>query len=84
MDKYVNIYPNPNTGRFNVAVNLPKAEQVKITVTNLVGQQIAVVAEGMMSQDILNVDLSAQSGGIYLLNIQTATQNVVKRIVVNK
>jgi parallel beta-helix repeat protein len=84
MAKYVNVYPNPNSGKFNVSINMPKAEQVKITITNLVGQQIAVVTEGMISADILTVDLSMQPSGVYMLNIQTATQNVVKRIVINK
>jgi PKD repeat protein len=84
MSKYVNVYPNPTSGKFTVDVNLPKTEQVKVTVTNLVGQQIAVVAEGTMSANKLNVDLSNQPSGVYMLNIQTATQNIVKRIVVNR
>jgi PKD repeat protein len=84
MSSYVNVYPNPSSGRFTVDVALPNSEQVKITVTNLVGQQIAVVAEGMMSADTYAVDLSAEPSGIYMVNIQTATQNIVKRIVINR
>jgi hypothetical protein len=57
---------------------------VKITVTNAVGQQVAVVAEGMISTDMISVDLTNQSSGIYFLNIQTATQNVVKQVVINR
>jgi PKD repeat protein len=84
MDKYVNVYPNPSTGEFTVDVAMPKAEQVKITVTNLMGQEIAAVAEGTLSADKLKVDLSSQPSGVYMLNIQTSTQNIVKRIVINK
>jgi hypothetical protein len=84
MDKYVNVYPNPNTGKFTVKVELPTSEQVKITVTNAVGQQVAEVAEGMMSKNLVSVDLTNQSSGIYFLNIQTATQNVVKQVVINR
>jgi hypothetical protein len=84
MDKYVNVYPNPSSGKFTVKVQLPTAEQTKITVTNLVGQQVAVVAEGMMSSNTISVDLSNQASGVYMLNIQTANHNVVKRIVVSK
>lgn len=84
MGKYVNVYPNPNSGKFTVKLELPKSEQVKITVTNLVGQQVAVVAEGMMNANTISVDLSAQASGVYMLNIQTATENVVKRVVINR
>jgi PKD repeat protein len=82
--KYVNVYPNPNNGSFTVKINMPKTEQVKITFTNLVGQQIGVVAEGMMSNNTTSVDFSNQPSGVYLLNIQTATQQIVKRVVVTK
>jgi hypothetical protein len=81
---YVNVYPNPNSGKFTVNIDMPKTEQVKITFANLLGQQIGVIAEGMMSDNTISVDFSNQPSGVYLLNIQTATQHIVKRVVVNK
>ncbi|RYZ98572.1 MAG: DUF5011 domain-containing protein, partial [Sphingobacteriaceae bacterium] len=44
LDKLVKVYPNPNAGKFTVEANLPVNEQVRISVTNLLGQEVAVIS----------------------------------------
>ena len=84
LDKLVNVYPNPNTGKFIVEANLPATEQVRISVMNLLGQEIAVISNGAMNVNTFSVDLSNQKAGVYMLNIVTDKQTVTKRIVVTK
>ena len=84
LEKLVNVYPNPNTGKFTVEANLPATEQVRISVTNLLGQEVAVISNGALNQNTFSVDLSNQKAGVYLLNITTSKQSVTKRIVVTK
>ncbi|MGZ5303376.1 MAG: immunoglobulin-like domain-containing protein, partial [Bacteroidia bacterium] len=84
IEKLINVYPNPNTGKFTVEANLPATEQVRISVTNLLGQEVAVISNGALNQNTFQVDLSNQKAGVYLLNIHTASQTVTKRIVMTK
>ena len=84
LDKLINIYPNPNTGKFTVEANLPATEQVRISVVNLLGQEVAVISNGAMNVNTFQVDLSNQKAGVYMLNITTSKQSVTKRIVITK
>ena len=84
LDKLINIYPNPNTGKFTVEANLPATEQVRISVVNLLGQEVAVISNGAMNVNTFQVDLSNQKAGVYMLNIVTDKQTVTKRVVVTK
>ncbi|MGZ5283418.1 MAG: T9SS type A sorting domain-containing protein, partial [Bacteroidia bacterium] len=76
--------PNPTTGKFTVEANLPATEQVRISVTNLLGQEVAVISNGALNTNTFSVDLSDQKAGVYMLNIVTDKHTVTKRIVVTK
>jgi hypothetical protein len=84
LNKLVNVYPNPNQGKFIVETNLPATEQVRISVTNLLGKEVAVISNGALNQNTFSVDISNQKAGVYMLNITTSTQTLTKRIVVTK
>ncbi|MGZ5244368.1 MAG: T9SS type A sorting domain-containing protein, partial [Bacteroidia bacterium] len=84
IEKLVNVYPNPTTGKFTVEANLPATEQVRISVTNLLGQEVAVISNGALNTNTFSVDLSDQKAGVYMLNIVTDKHTVTKRIVVTK
>jgi hypothetical protein len=80
----VNVYPNPNQGKFTVEANIAATEQVRITVTNLLGQEVAVISNGALNTHTFQVDLSNQKAGVYMLNVTTSKQSITKRIVVTK
>jgi PKD repeat protein len=84
LDKLVNVYPNPNQGKFTVEANIAATEQVRITVTNLLGQEVAVISNGALNTHTFQVDLSNQKAGVYMLNVTTSKQSITKRIVVTK
>jgi hypothetical protein len=84
LDKLVNVYPNPNQGKFTVEANIAQTEQVRITVTNLLGQEVAVISNGALNTHTFQVDLSNQKAGVYMLNVTTSKQSVTKRIVLTK
>lgn len=80
----VELYPNPSTGFFRIELDLPKAEQVKVSIVNTVGQEIMVVREGMLDGLTQDVNLSAHGAGVYMLRIQAADQTIVKRITITE
>jgi hypothetical protein len=84
LEKAISVYPNPNSGKFTVEANLPANEQVKLTVTNMMGQEVAVISNGSLQNNKFTVDLSNQASGVYLLNVTSENHTIVKRIVVNK
>ncbi|RYZ99876.1 MAG: DUF5011 domain-containing protein [Sphingobacteriaceae bacterium] len=84
LDKLVKVYPNPNTGKFTVEANLPANEQVRISITNLLGQEVAVISNGALSNHTFSIDLSDQKAGVYMMTVVTDKQSTTKRIVITK
>src|SRR5690606_36737332 len=68
------IYPNPSNGKFTVN----STESGEITVINAVGQ---VVYSGQVFGQT-NIDLSAQTAGVYTLQYVTTTSTRTEKIVI--
>lgn len=83
-DKYISIFPNPTSGIFTVNANLPGPENVRISVTDMLGGEITVISDGILTSNSFRVDLSSQASGIYFLNIISGNQTLTKRIEVLK
>jgi hypothetical protein len=80
----VQIYPNPNTGMFTIDVQLPKQEYVKISVINMLGQEVRVVNNSMMHSGKFNVDLTGEKAGMYFINITSQGNTITKKVNVTK
>lgn len=84
LDKSISVFPNPNSGIFIINANLPSGQNVKMTVTDILGKQVAVVLDGQLFANSFKVDLGTCANGIYFLNIISGSQSVVKRIEIAK
>jgi len=87
LDKYVNIYPNPSSGIFILNLNLPGSEnqansELSITVTDMLGKEVALIHNGILNQNDFRIDLSNKQSGVYFLNIIANNQTITKRIVI--
>jgi len=80
---YINLYPNPTTGEFVIDMNLPKQENVLITITNAMGQVVQKVYSGQSSGSQA-VDMSGAASGMYFVNITTNNETVTKKITIAK
>lgn len=70
---YVELYPNPTSGKVNI-----KAEAMRnITVYNMMGQ--AVLMQDVDNDNVM-LDMSAFENGMYLVSIVTENGNVVKTL----
>ncbi|MEI6021468.1 MAG: zinc-dependent metalloprotease [Bacteroidota bacterium] len=79
----VNIMPNPSDGFFSLIFTLPKEESVDITIVNSLGQVISNDKIQHVNNHVFDINLSSKANGIYFVNIQTANEKTVKKIVVN-
>ncbi|MEA3444345.1 MAG: PKD domain-containing protein [Bacteroidota bacterium] len=79
----VSIFPNPSSGVISVEVNNRGADDIKLSVINLLGQRIYFVHEAKTTGTITkNIDLSDQAKGIYILKIESGEINYSKKIVI--
>ena len=80
----VNVYPNPTTGVFQLAVGNGQLTSTAIlSIYNVVGEKI-YVKDGKQLNASTTIDLSDQPNGIYFMQLKTETNTVTKKIIINK
>ena len=77
-ESLIGVYPNPTSGLFTVELSGIQAEE--ISVTNVLGEVIgnAVVTQGA---DSVEIDLSSQPAGVYMVHVKTGDSILLKRVV---
>ena len=65
---------------------MPSSEKVKITVNNLLGEEVAEIGNQLYSAGINQVTFTANgfASGIYLVSIETSTTRLSQKIVLMK
>lgn len=79
----VSFFPNPTAGELNVSLSLSQnINDLQLTVMDINGkavhQEIVPMAE---DGQVINVNLSDLSDGVYLVNIQSESLNLTERII---
>jgi len=79
-------YPNPFNPSTIVSYTLPKAMNVKLTVTNLLGQQIAVLSNGFEQAGKHAVEFKANglASGVYYYTLKTEAGTFSKKMLLAK
>ncbi|MDQ7815737.1 MAG: T9SS type A sorting domain-containing protein [Melioribacteraceae bacterium] len=75
-------YPNPFNPTTNIRFALPQASNVKLSVYNVLGQQVAQLINEYKEAGtyIINWDASDISSGIYIYRIEAAGQVITKKM----
>jgi Secretion system C-terminal sorting domain len=79
-------YPNPFNGSTVIGYYLPASGQVKISITNLLGQEVGVPVNSMMSAGSHNFEVSGKSleAGIYYYTLEFEGQKVTRKMVITE
>ncbi|MEX0966631.1 MAG: immunoglobulin-like domain-containing protein [Bacteroidia bacterium] len=80
----VELFPNPNSGRFNLRLGLANEEHVRISILNTLGQELQVVEDATIASKDYSIDLSTERSGIYFVRIQAGSQTVMKKVTINR
>ena len=71
---YVNIFPNPSNGVFNI-----KGKGIhKVSVIDAFGQ---VILSKEAANDIMQIDLSSKAAGVYMLQVVTGNGIMTRRLI---
>jgi PKD repeat protein len=81
----LNVFPNPNNGKFRVEFQVEGLKNVELRVSTLLGQEIYANKPGNVSGDYREeIDLSNQATGVYVLQIITDDHVVSRRVTIRK
>ena len=79
-------YPNPFNPMTNISFSLPSNADVKLTVFSLLGQEVAILADGLYNAGLHTVsfDASNLNSGIYLYKIESNTFSMTRKMLLLK
>ncbi len=79
-------YPNPFNPSTTLSVNLPEAGELNVSVFNVTGQQVAILANGQYAagSHVMNFDASRLSGGVYFVHASANGWSEVQKVVLLK
>jgi hypothetical protein len=79
-------YPNPSYSATSIDYVIPEFGAVKLTVTDLLGQTIAVLADGNEGAGLHTVSINTNdlAGGMYIYTLTYNGEQITKRMIVTK
>ncbi len=79
-------YPNPFNPTTNISFSLPNAENVNLSVYNVLGQKVLTLVDGQMDAGVHVVafDGSSMASGMYFYRIDTKSFSETKKMVMLK
>lgn len=75
------VYPNPNTGEFQVDIALEQAEKIGVQVTDVLGRVLKTY-DYEQAAFSLPIDMREQAAGVYFVVLQTEKQQLSKKIII--
>ncbi|MCC5943015.1 MAG: T9SS type A sorting domain-containing protein [Balneolaceae bacterium] len=79
-------YPNPFNPTTQINFQLPESSQVRLTVYDMSGRQIATLVDGQVTagSHSVNFDASNLSSGIYMYRLNTSNQMLMRKMTLIK
>jgi len=79
-------YPNPFNPSTTIRFSLPQASQIKINIYNMIGEQVATIADGMYEAGYHKVTFNASDlpSGAYVYRIESSDFVQVKKMILMK
>ncbi|MCW5908250.1 MAG: T9SS type A sorting domain-containing protein [Chitinophagales bacterium] len=79
----VNVFPNPNSGKFTVQLFVTTTSDVNMSIANMLGQDVYTnKIENLLGDYSNEVDLFGLEKGMYILTVEAKGQRFNKRIAV--
>ncbi|MBX9449784.1 MAG: T9SS type A sorting domain-containing protein [Taibaiella sp.] len=80
-----NIYPNPSAdGNFQMNIRMNQASYAQVQVYDITGKTILSKDLGKLQSQIVNLDLTQFTSGMYMVRISNQYGQITKKVVINK
>ncbi len=77
------VYPNPNTGKFNVKLSLGEIANVSLKIINLITSTVLDTREEKdLKEYLLEYQVNNLPSGLYLLTIETPMGNAIRKLII--
>jgi hypothetical protein len=84
-DSRLEVWPNPNTGKFNFALTQLNSEKVRISIVDLTGRIVIQQEFRKFTEELSGqFDLSDQSTGVYYLKVEAGSETFGQRITLQR
>lgn len=79
-------YPNPFNPSTIISFEVPKTSKIKLTVYNMLGQQVAILADGIFGEGVYQrtFDAAGLSSGVYIYELQSDNFQLRKKMILEK
>jgi hypothetical protein len=83
IDKLMSVYPNPSSGIFNFRLVQVMDNDVKITISDIQGKEVAtkIISGKNLTEE--NLDLSSANRGIYIMKVETGAKVYTMKLQLN-
>ena len=78
----VNIYPNPSKGLVSIEMETSSVEETEVSVSNVAGAE--VLRRTFIAGDHIQLDLSENVSGMYLVRITQGGKHAIKKLILDK
>ncbi|MDP2388423.1 MAG: choice-of-anchor I family protein [Bacteroidota bacterium] len=83
----ISVYPNPNEGKLDILINTEKKETVNISLYDLMGKKIAVIANNLLvnSRESIHYSIpTVLTNGVYFIKVVSPTFEKTERIILQR
>ena len=77
----ISVAPNPFSNQSMVKVHLSENQPMKLTLVNLIGQEIQTLASGNYNSGDTQFNLKCPTAGVYFLRLQTPTSTQAIKVI---
>ena len=78
------VYPNPNSGLFNLKLEFTETQNVEISLFSSIGQLIEMRQIDNVDAQVETFNMSSEAEGVYFIRVKTNNGTVTKRMTITK
>lgn len=80
----VSLAPIPSKGELTMYLKDIVSAKAKVSIMNITGQTLITSDHTLTGSDMIRLDMSDFSNGVYLLKLETETGSIVRKVIFNK
>lgn len=81
--QFVNLFPNPSTGKVMISLEGNISPELTVTVYNVLGEAVIAPTKYKAGNTMIELNLSDVSSGLYLVKLQSDKGTAVKHLTIN-